>query len=319
MLLKWNFYRVLGGEFLLLTLVVILSSWYGGFGPGVLSAFILGIVNDFLFIPPQFVLVSPDKNIRTAIFILEGVFISTISQARTDAEEQKDEFIGFASHEIKTPLTVAKGYTEMIMKKTALIQKKQVFNYSLKIDECLNRVIALINDLLDITKINTGKFIYHDEYFNIYNLVEEVVKEQRIYAKKQKINLTGKSQTIILADKDRIGQVITNLIDNALKYSDKSKRVEIEIKDSFDGVVISIRDFGIGISRANQKKIFDLFFRITDSVEKQAAGVGIGLYISKQIIDRYHGKIWLKSTLGKGSTFYIFLPKHFNALMNKIF
>ena len=121
-----------------------------------------------------------------------------------------------------------------------------------------------------------------------------------------KIHFSAKGNKTVIGDRYRIGQVITNLISNAIKYSPSAKKVNVEVENKRNGVVISIQDFGSGIDQDDQKKLFTPFFRAKNS--ESAKGTGIGLFISLQIVERHKGKLWLKSTVGKGSTFYLSLP-----------
>ena len=127
-------------------------------------------------------------------------------------------------------------------------------------------------------------------------------------AKKQEIVLTSKASVNVFADRFRMYQVLTNLITNAIKYSKGEKQIKVRIKREADKVVVSVQDFGIGIAKEQQKKIFERLYQVQDDNGRTYPGFGMGLYISKEIITRHKGAIWVESEKGKGSTFYFTLP-----------
>jgi signal transduction histidine kinase len=296
-----------GSPFLLLTLIVIFSSWYGGFGPGIVTTILLAFLNDYFFLTPRFTLVGSEHFIQTILFIFEGILISIINEARKQAEDLKDEFIGFAGHELKNPLTSVKAYTELIKKNAIKKNDIVALDYSTKIDSYVNKLVELVNDLLDITKIEAGRLTFNDSTFLFNELVKDIVSEQTRLTRTHRIILKGTTQKTIVADKYRIGQVIINLITNAIKYSPSANKVLITISQTSDGVLLRIKDFGIGIPKEFHQKIFSRFFRLGNK-KNSAEGLGIGLYISSQIVKHYNGKLWVTSRGKSGSTFHLFLP-----------
>lgn len=289
----------------LLLLPVILSAWYGGLGPGIFATFVIAVLDDFLFLPPTLSLMSIDSTLLTGIFILEGILISIISEAVMQANRQKDEFIGFASHELKNPLAAIQAFSEMLQRK---INNKQLKHYIDRVHGQSVKATNLINDLLDLTKIEAGKFIYNDEKFSIYNLLQEIIQDLRMINNTHRIMLSGKSKKIIYGDRYRIGQVILNLLTNAIKYSPNAKRVIVTIANKKGIVIISVRDYGMGIDKKYQNKIFDRFFRTNKAENDKIQGLGLGLYISAQIVKRHNGKLLVESIEGKGATFQLQLP-----------
>ena len=227
-----------------------------------------------------------------------------------ELQNQKDNFIGIASHELKTPVTSLKGYTQVLAR---ILNKKGMeleVGMMQKMDAQLNRLTSLINDLLDVTKINSGKLQYNNQEFELQPMLTELVEDlQRTSTKHHLIQIYS---TIghVFADKDRIEQVVINLITNAIKYSPEGDQVIIRAKQVDEEIVVSVEDFGVGISKNNQFKVFEQFYRV--SAEKQHAfpGVGLGLYISAEIIKRTGGRIWVISEENKGSCFYFSLPIH---------
>lgn len=293
--------------FFTLTIIVTISSWYGGLGPGILATILSTIGNYFLLIALGHY--SQLGNIVLSIFfILEGVVISIISEARYESEEQKDEFIAFAAHELKNPLSSVRGFAELILNKTKSNQDQKVFAYAQEIQTQSDKLLELINDLLDVTKIEVGKFSYKDELIDMNSLVKEIISHQKVINKNREIILTGKSSQIVRGDRYRIGQVITNLMTNALKYSPENRKVLVNIKNKNHSVIISVKDFGVGISQKDQTQIFSPFYRTTKAQTSKSEGLGLGLYIASQIVLYHQGRLWVKSTQGHGSTFFMELP-----------
>ncbi len=285
--------------FLLASFLVAASSWYGGLGPGLLATLLAAwSVNRFY---------SPANSLTLGIFFLEGILISITSEARYEIEKQKDEFIGFVSHELKNPLATIKGFAELAnrMKSPDLIR---IHEYGEQISLQSERILELINDLLDITKIEIGKFSYHDEDFSIDQAVREVITHQKIITPRRAIRYSGSSKMFFTGDQYRIRQALINLLTNAIKYSPNDKVIEVVLKRQRSGVLLSFKDYGVGIPQAEQRQIFNRYYRTKNIRKKRSEGLGLGLYITNQIVKHYHGKLWVKSRPAKGSTFYLFLP-----------
>jgi PAS domain S-box-containing protein len=223
-------------------------------------------------------------------------------------QQQKDDFIGIASHELKTPVTSIKAYTQVLER--MLIKKGDEKEATMinKMDAQINRLTSLIGDLLDVTKINSGKLQFNDRAFDFNELVKEIVEElQRTtdqHTLVEKIETTG----IVFGDRERIGQVITNLITNAIKYSPDADQVIIQTHINDRELTLCVEDFGIGIADDKLNKVFEQFYRVSGDMQHTFPGLGLGLYISAEIIKREHGKIWVNSTHGKGSRFCFSLP-----------
>jgi signal transduction histidine kinase len=184
--------------------------------------------------------------------------------------------------------------------------ENKISEFAMRMDQQIKHVLQMINEMLDITKIETGRLTYHDEVFDIGELVEEIVKDQQMTTDTHTISLSVKTHTKLTGDRYRIGQVIINLISNAIKYSPNATKIHVSAKKTPSTVVISIQDFGPGISKEDQSKLFQPFFRAKKT--SSAKGTGIGLFISNQIVERHAGRIQVKSTVGKGSIFTIELP-----------
>lgn len=296
--------------FLLSALVVIISAWYGGLGPGLLATFLTGILTDYFFLAPKGTVVG-QGNIGNffvmVIFFTEGVIISIISEARRKSDIQKSEFIGIISHELKNPLSSIKGYAQLIKQHAEKKKDKQTEEFADRINRQIGIVIEMVNELLDITKIETGRLTYHQEEFAIDDTLRDVVSDQQVTTA-HKIVVHGHSQKMVFGDPYRIRQVIINLLSNAIKYSPKAKKVKVTVKDGRGSVLITVKDSGVGIPRQDVANVFNPFYRAQNSRNSKMQGTGIGLFISSQIVQKHGGKLWVTSTVGKGSTFFLRLP-----------
>ncbi|MFS8130360.1 MAG: ATP-binding protein, partial [Candidatus Dojkabacteria bacterium] len=228
--------------------------------------------------------------------------------SQKELERKKDEFISIASHELKTPLTTLKGYTQ-VLQQNLTKRYQENMKYTTTIDNQLNKLNSLINELLDITKIQSGKLRINKERVSITDVIRESIEEIIPFIDNHKINFRPAPVEIFLdADKFRIEQVITNFLTNAIKYSQANTDINVFMELLGNKVKVSIEDFGIGISKENLEKIFEKFFQSEvynpDSIE----GLGLGLYISSEIIKNHGGEIGVKSEPGKGSVFFFTLP-----------
>lgn len=247
------------------------------------------------------------------IFDEEGNITSIVAitsdiSKRKEADRQKDEFIGIVSHELKTPVTSLKAYEQVLQNRFRKSGDDASAGMLLKMDGQINKLTMLIQDLLDVTKIEGGKIQFHNEYISIVELLDEVIEEVQRTTDTHKIIKKGKSLRKIYGDRDRIGQVVTNLLTNAIKYSAKADRVIVNILEDNENVTVSVQDFGVGIPKKELPHVFDRFFRVDSPVHRTIPGMGLGLYVSAEIVKRLGGNIWAESTEKKGSTFYFTLP-----------
>ncbi|MDB5029847.1 PAS domain S-box protein [Mucilaginibacter sp.] len=219
---------------------------------------------------------------------------------------KKDEFIGLASHELKTPVTSISGYLQIIKRNLSADDKNKAFIS--KALQQVNKLTTLISDLLDVSKIQTGKLPLSYTQFDMVDMLTEVTEMMQQSYNSHKIELQYNKQPILLrADHQRMEQVIINLITNAVKYSPGTDKVIIKAAVSGNKIKVSIQDFGIGIAKNQQERIFSRFYRV-ENLAAHMSGLGIGLYICHEIISRHKGKMWIESELGKGSTFFFELP-----------
>lgn len=243
----------------------------------------------------------------------KGAIVSVVKTAtditdRKLLEKKKDEFLGIASHELKTPLTSIKGYTQILEKKFKLAEDEESLHHIIRVESQLNRLTTLVSDLLDVSRIDTGKMILRREEFPIADLIEDIVRDFEYMSYSHEFILHITDDAYVGADKYRIGQVLVNLIANAIKYSPQADKIIITVDTDRENVVIGVKDFGIGIDRRAQKKIFERFYQMNFENGGKFSGLGLGLFISSEIIERHGGQMWVKSRRGQGSTFYFSLP-----------
>ncbi|HEY4324273.1 MAG TPA: PAS domain S-box protein [Mucilaginibacter sp.] len=233
---------------------------------------------------------------------------STDIQQIKEQEQQKDYFVSLASHELKTPITSMKGYVQLLKRKYDDSNDPFLKKSLTVIDKQIATLIGLISELLDISKIKSGKLHLKKEPFEINGLIREVIEEVSHIRSDFEILFPKEKDLLINADRDRIGQVLTNFLTNAIKYSPDSNLVEVSTKVEAGNVTVSVKDDGIGIGKQDQERIFDRFFRVQGKNEKNFPGFGIGLFIASEIVHRHHGKIGVNSKPGKGSIFYFSIP-----------
>ncbi len=249
----------------------------------------------------------------TLMFSDRGAYIGRVGTIediteQKAAEQRKDEFISMASHELKTPVTSIKGFTQVLQRRFKQSGDAESLRFLNIMNKQLNKLTELISDLLDLSRMQTGQLTYQEEFFDLDILVREVLEQLQATTSTHQLLLEGKTHAQIFGDKDRIGQVLINLLTNAIKYSPRADKVIVRLSIDQDHALVEVQDFGLGISEAHHKKIFEQFYQVTDPEAKTFPGLGIGLYISREIIKRHHGQLWVKSTKGGGSTFSFRLP-----------
>ncbi len=242
-----------------------------------------------------------------------GQVIGVIGTSRdvteqVELEQRKDNFISIASHELRTPITVLRGFTQILTRRLDQQGVEQSLAMLQKIDAQISRLVKLIDELLDASKIQAGRLEYEAEPVELDTLVHETVDVLQASSPTHLLRVSGTTDAIILGDKDRLGQVLTNLITNAIKYSPQASSVDILLSSSEKAASVRVRDYGIGIASVHQQHIFDRFYRAHDSSDKTFRGLGMGLYIAQEIVKRHGGDLRVESEEGKGSTFTLSLP-----------
>lgn len=225
-------------------------------------------------------------------------------------EDTRNDFLSAVSHELRTPLTYIKGYSD-VLSKGLVKDKEEQAEYLAIINRETRRISFLVNDLFDMSKLQTGKFQLNEELANVNFIIEKVLSSLKPILEKKGLELvTHFSADIppIMIDSQRMEQVVYNLVENAIKYTD-SGTIVIHSFLKNDDVVIEISDTGPGIPEHEISRIWDRFYRIEKSRARKTGGSGLGLYITKQIIDSHHGRIKVNSIENQGSTFSVYLPK----------
>ena len=235
-----------------------------------------------------------------------GVVMDITEQKHNDL--RKSRFIGMVSHELKMPLTVLKAYIQMLN----TWAKKQKDHFTIgalsKAERQVKKMLNMINGLLNLSGAESGKIHLNKLDFLLDELISEVVEEVKFIAASNNIVIMPGDSVTVHADREKIEQVIINLLNNAAKYADKDLPIEISCLQVEDKVQVNIKDTGMGISSENIAKLFDPHYRVESKETEKISGFGIGLYLCAEIVKRHHGKIWVESELGKGSIFRFTLP-----------
>jgi two-component system CheB/CheR fusion protein len=223
-------------------------------------------------------------------------------------EIRKNDFIAMASHELKTPLTSIKAYIQILAKRLSNLNDNFVNNTLFRAGNQVDRMTDLIHGFLDLSKLESGKLQLKITAFDINRVIKDTIAEISLISPGHTIIFEPQSPLNINADIEKIGQVISNFLNNALKYSDKENAIVITGNKEDDNIKVSVTDKGIGIKPKDQEKVFQRFYRVESDKMKNISGFGIGLYLSSEIIHRHKGKIGVESEEGRGSTFYFTLP-----------
>jgi len=225
-----------------------------------------------------------------------------------ELDQLKSDFVSMVSHELKTPLTSIIGFSKTLL--SLELPQQQRTKYLKIIETEGKRLAQLIEQYLDISKIEAGKFTVRSETVDIIALVRDLVEQQKIRSDHELIFSAPVSVAPITGDGDQLRRVLINIFDNACKYSPIGAAVDVTIEEGPDDIVVSVKDRGPGIAAENLHKIFDKFYRAPDDPAQKTRGSGLGLAISKGIIDSHKGALWVESESGKGATFCFSLPKN---------
>lgn len=274
----------------------------------------------------EFRLVRQDGDLRWCLtegypfYDINGVFAGYAGSVTdiTDIkrlEQRKDDFIKMASHELKTPITSIKGYVQLMMNiydevnEQKLESAKPTVRSALQaVSKQVSKLTRLVAELLDLTRIESGKLELHKSAFDPGLLVEETVQDVRHTTSKHTLIIRNDFEGLIYADRDRVAQVLLNLLTNAIKYSPESGVIEINVKGTDEGVSFSVTDHGIGIDKKEHARIFERFYRVEGKSEQTYPGFGIGLFIAGEVIYRHGGSIKVESEKGQGSVFTFNIP-----------
>ena len=231
-----------------------------------------------------------------------------------EINKMKTEFVAVASHQLRTPLTAIKLFTDMMLRGETGKMSKEQNEYLENVNESTERMVRLVNDLLNVTRIESGHLRVEPQEIEVKNFLKNIIAEAKPLAinRQQKINYSEKGKRIpkVMLDQNLMRQVFHNLIVNAIRYSPKRTGIiSITLKqDKKDSFVVVVHDNGIGIPKKAQKRIFEKFYRADNAIKSITEGTGLGLYVSKMIVESSGGKIWFESAKGRGSSFYVRIP-----------
>ena len=253
---------------------------------------------------------------RQAAVIIENAYLyDSLKGATLELEklnQVKNEFLSIVSHELKTPITAIKGFVKLILRGEVGSLNPQQEKFLQIADQSTDRLNILISDLLDIAKIETGKLKMNLAPVNMKQILEDVVRRFEGEASKKGIKIISENPENakeVMADRERIDQVIDNLVSNAIKFTSDNGSVTLTTADKGDFIQFGVRDTGIGISKAEQQNIFEKFYQVESGTTRISQGVGLGLAIVRSIVEMHGGQVWVESELGKGSEFKFILPR----------
>lgn len=230
------------------------------------------------------------------------------NSARKELERRKDDFISMASHELKTPLTSLRLQAQLLRKKLERQENAISVPVLSRMEEQVKCLERLVGEFLDVSKIQVGRLEYIREKVELDTLLHDIAETMQQMSTTHTISVHGATHISLIGDRDRLGQVFTNLISNAIKYSPAASTVDVEISAHAEKVLISVHDQGIGIPREQHEKIFERFYRAVAPSQKAFPGLGMGLYIVAEIVKQHGGAISVESVVGEGSTFQVTLP-----------
>lgn len=225
------------------------------------------------------------------------------------ANEMKDLFTNMIAHELRAPLTAMRGYASMIHEDSG--SNNAIQTYATRIERSAERLVFIVNDLLDVARIQSGKLTMQADRTNVQKIISSVLEGMESSAKAKKITLTNegfKNDVFITVDEKRLFQALTNLVSNAIKYTN-SGEIKVHTEDRNDRIEIRVMDTGMGISATDQKNLFAPFFRVENSEMEQITGTGLGMWITKQLIELMKGSVAVESIKGVGTHIVVTLPK----------
>ena len=246
----------------------------------------------------------------TAILLVIGYLVLQSFEKLAQANQMKSEFVSIVSHQLRTPLTSIKWTLSLMMlEKDNALTEEQLEKLGI-IKEGNQRMINLVNDLLNISRIEHGKLNLKPEKLSLGKIVQDLIKEYSALAKASNIEFSLKLERLplVLIDREGIELILRNLIDNAIRYSKSGGLIKIQLAKKNNSVRCEIQDSGVGIPDKDQGKIFQKFFRSQNIMKYQTEGTGLGLFIAKSVIKASNGEIGFQSQENKGSTFWFELP-----------
>jgi len=250
------------------------------------------------------------------LFDDDGELVNVIANVRDitrfrEAEEMKSTFISVISHELKTPVSLIKGYASTLRREDAKWDEQTLRESLAVIEEESDRLNQLIDNLLDASRLQAGALKLELGYVALDKLAAQTVKKFRTQTHKHILSLDFPPDfPPVLGDSERLRQVLTNLLSNAIKYSPQGGTIRVSGRADDDWVYVAVSDEGIGIPKEEQERIFDRFYRVESSLSRRTQGAGLGLFLVKAVIEAHQGRVWVESAPGQGATFVFALPRN---------
>ncbi|HLI68857.1 MAG TPA: HAMP domain-containing sensor histidine kinase [Ktedonobacteraceae bacterium] len=337
LLLTFGLQKVTQGLFLrsgALVLAIAITSLLLGWGPALVLTFLgVGLLDYFIVTPyGEWSIIRWPEVLQLLPYCLAGITIGLLSrlrdtgwlaareQARKLAEANqkledearlRDRFLSMTSHELKTPITSIRMQLQLLqrqLKKQEAGKNASTLQALGKIDERTNALTEMIDELLDFSRSQQPQGTWRHDLLDMNALCQEVIEDQRLATGRTIQLQTAASPASVWGDAQRLAQVVNNLVSNASKYSPSSEAIEVVVESDQGGVIVLVRDHGQGIEQDQLAHIFEPFYRTPEAQSSAPGGLGLGLAITKQIVNFHHGRIWCESGKGRGSTFFVVLP-----------
>ncbi|MCZ4245925.1 PAS domain-containing sensor histidine kinase [Pedobacter punctiformis] len=245
--------------------------------------------------------ISPVRNGRGKIIGLSKI-ARDITEKKLE-QQRKNDFVAMVSHELKTPLTSIKSYIQLLLRQAKKTEDHYGTNALSKVDEQVKKMTTMIRDFLDLSRLEEGKMPLNKSQFSVQQFMDEIVSEAKILLAEHNIRYNSCNDAILNADRDKLQQVMANLLSNAAKYSSKGSTITVLCEQVRQKVKFSVIDEGIGIDTEDQKRLFERFYRVGGEQTKNISGFGIGLYLCSEILRLHNSIITVESLPGSGSTF----------------
>lgn len=258
---------------------------------------------------PEILIIS-ETIVVTIMFTIGNYIIQSIEQM-AKVNKMKSEFVSVASHQLKTPLAEINWEIELLLSRNKEGLNEKQLDLIQRVAKSNDRMGRLVNDLLDVARIEQGSLALNREKVNLAELISKVIDNNSVLARANNIEIKfkpPKENTEVIIDRRRVGVVLDNLVSNAIKYIRKKGMVRVSISKNESMFLVCVKDNGIGIPASQQEYVFEKFFRCNNVARYQVSGTGLGLYISKNIVEQSGGKIWFDSEENAGSTFCFSLP-----------
>jgi len=258
---------------------------------------------------PQVLIIS--ECLVVSVVMITGTFISRFVGQIANLNRMKSEFVAVASHQLRTPLSAAKWELELLLTKLKKGLNEKQLEKMENISKLNDRMIRLVNDLLDVARIDQNRLILRKQNFDFGKLTQDMLDEIVPAYNSRHISVSSnieKNLPEALGDKEKIKLVLDNLISNAFKYTTSGGKIDIKLFQKGNNLIFEVKDSGVGIPEEQVGRVFEKFFRSDNAIKYQTEGTGLGLYIAKNIIEQLNGRIWFQSIENVGSEFNFSLP-----------